>query len=129
MCCLPNRFPLPIFLLINKCDQLDRSERRPWMEKFQLENYINENQFYRHYYVSAKKDMKQEFRETLQTTISTSSVDIEHPLKEMVKTVFSFKDLREKFMGKNRDNIKASSRNVSLRSMTNNPKKDRCCIL
>ena len=23
MCCLPNRFPLPIFLLINKCDLID----------------------------------------------------------------------------------------------------------
>ena len=124
MCCLPNRFPLPIFLLINKCDLLDRSERRPWLEKFQLENYIMENQFFKHYYITTSRDMKKEYRETAQTAMSYMSVDIEHPLKEMIKTVFNFKDIREKFLGKKEN----KSRNQSFKSEVQ-VKKDKCFIL
>ena len=28
MCCLPNRFPLPIFLLINKCDTITNEDEK-----------------------------------------------------------------------------------------------------
>jgi ribosome biogenesis GTPase A len=126
MCCLPNRFPLPIFLLINKCDLLDRSERRPWLEKFQMENYISENQFFRFYYISTSKDNKMEIRETLQSSLSNSSVEIDHPLKEMIKTILNFKDLREKFIGR-KDSIKISRTN-SLKS-SKSEKKEKCFIL
>jgi hypothetical protein len=103
---------------------LERSERRPWLEKFQLENYISENQFFKHYYISTSKGDKKEYRDTVQTAVSFMSVDIEHPLKEMIKTVFNFKDIREKFLGKK----DVKSRNHSIKSEVQ-VKKDKCFIL
>jgi hypothetical protein len=103
---------------------MDRSERRPWLEKFQLENYISENQFFKHFYISTNKELNN-YRETLQTSISNVSVEIENPMKEMLKTVLSFKDLRERFIGKK--DIK-TSRQTSINSRPQ-VKKDKCFIL
>ena len=50
MCCLPNKFPLPVFLLLNKCDLIEPDKRRDWTSK--VEEYTNENQFCNYYYVS-----------------------------------------------------------------------------
>ena len=46
MCCLPNKFPLPIVLLINKCDKIEETKRREWIEKLNIESYYKENQFF-----------------------------------------------------------------------------------
>lgn len=94
MCCLPNRFPLPIFLLINKCDKIERVKRSPWLEKIQLENYVRENQFFNHFFISAEStgEINRE------SSLSNKSVDIESPLKEMTRTILQFKDIKDKII-------------------------------
>jgi len=67
MCCLPNKFPLPVFLLLNKCDLIETDKRRDWTGK--VEEYTNENQFCNYYYVSAlnnkdNKDHKEKIDKT-----------------------------------------------------------------
>jgi hypothetical protein len=101
MSCLPNKFPLPIFLLINKCDQIDRIKRRNWMEKNQMEAYIKENQFYEHFFVRSNSRNSVEYeldylnRESMMTNIS---VDPESPLKCMIWALMKFRDLKEKIV-------------------------------
>jgi hypothetical protein len=97
MCCLPNKFPLPIYLLINKCDQLDRVKRSPWMEKLQLENYIKENQFYNHFLVTSERNsnMLEPYSDSF---LSNLSVNAESTLRSMIKTILQFKDLKEKLL-------------------------------
>ena len=62
MCCLPNRFPLPIFLLINKCDpnhlQEEKEEKdkennnnSQYMQKDKIESYSLENQFFSTFFI------------------------------------------------------------------------------
>ena len=52
MCCLPNRFPLPIFLLINKYDEINNDKGKEkiknleYAEKDKIENYALTNQFF-----------------------------------------------------------------------------------
>jgi hypothetical protein len=121
MCCLPNKFPLPVYLLINKCDKIDRVKRRPWLEKIQIENYITENQYYNHFFISATNELK-DTRDTLQSTLSTSSVDVESPLRDIIKTILNFKDLRDKLLGINAS-AKISKANTKETKYTNTTKK------
>ena len=47
MCCLPNKFPLPIFLIVNKFDLINYdSPEKPFQDKNKLEQYFLENQFF-----------------------------------------------------------------------------------
>jgi len=95
MCCLPNKFPLPIFLLINKCNQIDYVRKSPWMEKSQLDTYLKENQFFDNFFVSNQQDL------TREQILSNQIVEFEVPLRSMVNTLFKFKDLKEKFIEMN----------------------------
>ena len=95
MCCLPNKFPLPIFLLINKCDQIDRVKRTPWMEKSQLDNYLKENQYFNNFFVSNFNDIQELNKEQI---LSDKIVDFGWTLKCMINTLFQFKDLKEKLI-------------------------------
>jgi hypothetical protein len=105
MCCLANKFPLPIFLLINKCDQIDRVRRTPWMEKFQLENYIKENQFFNHFFVTFHRNDSNSLEQGRESFLSNQSVDAESPLKSMIKTLIQFKDLKEKLINMSNEQI------------------------
>lgn len=98
MCCLPNKFPLPIFLLINKCDVLDRVRRSPWMDKMQLENYVKENQFYSHSFLSSQNNLSNIDPHLSDSVMTNKSVDAETPLKNMIKTILQFRDLKEKLI-------------------------------
>lgn len=103
---------------MNKSDQLDRVRRNPWMEKFQLENYIKENQFYNQFYVSSlvnNYDNKEE-RER-ESFLSNQSVDIESPLKSMLTTIIQFKDLKEKLLAMTQIQI---NKNPSIKVFTDN---------
>ena len=50
MCCLPNRFPLPIILLINKYDEFINNKGKyknlQYTPKDRIENYALSNQFF-----------------------------------------------------------------------------------
>jgi hypothetical protein len=102
MCCLPNKFPLPVNLIINKCDLKEIDEKRPWLDKETIENYVKENQFINHFLVSSKESKdgnNYSYRESLK---SNESVEVDFPLKDMIKTIFQFKDLKEKFINQNK---------------------------
>ena len=121
MCCLPNRFPLPIFLIINKCDVLTNDNEKQnlkdlqYSERETIESYSLENQFFNTFLVSQaisndddtnsinnteKKDnmklslasLKEEFN------IKDLIVSAITPFKEMVKIILGFKEIRNKFI-------------------------------
>jgi hypothetical protein len=98
MCCLPNKFPLPIFLLINKCEKLDGMGRSPWMDKMELENYVKENQFYSHSFLSSQNNLTTLDLHLRDSVITNQSVDAETPLKNMIKIILQFRDLKEKLI-------------------------------
>lgn len=112
MCCLPNKFPLPIFLLINKCDKIERVKRSPWLEKIQLENYVTENQFFNHFFISAEKTSDS----NRESSLSNQSVDVDSPLREMMRTIFQFKDIKEKILSSSK---KSSTENHNILTKTN----------
>lgn len=97
LCCLPNRFPLPSYLLMNKCDLLEKEKRQPWMAENKIEEYFSENQFMKHYFISTKENNESNRGSNVS---ATSSVDIEIPIKDAVKFIMDFKDLRNEFIGK-----------------------------
>lgn len=97
LCCLPNRFPLPIYLLMNKCDLLEKEKRQPWMAENKIEEYSSENQYMKYYFISTKESNENNRVSNLSVT---SSVDLEIPLKDAIKFIMDFKDLRNEFIGR-----------------------------
>jgi hypothetical protein len=104
MCCLPNKFPLPVHLIINKCDLIERCKISPWLEKIQIENYVKENQFYNNYFTSTtnRADINRD------SSVSFQSVEVECPFKDMIRTILQFKDLKEKLFS-NKETLKMIS--------------------
>lgn len=121
MCCLPNKFPLPIFLLINKCDKVNLEKpEKAFQEKEKLDQYILENQFFNANYLSNEKIENNEM-------ISDSM----KPFMEMVKVILSFKDLKDKFVNiaTNGKGIKGSKENEDGTVLIMNKDKEKKCII
>ena len=113
MCCLPNKFPLPIFLIINKCDKINFNEiEQNFQKENSIEQYSLENQFFNRFYVQngenliKNKEKKEKINETIQ------------PFVDMINVIFSFKDIKEKFIKSENEN------DVNLAD-----KKKKNCIL
>jgi len=120
LCCLPNRFPLPVFLLMNKCDLKEKEKRRPWMEENEIESYIQGNQYVKHYFTTIKEHEVRISRD------STSSVDIENPLREMIDFVMKFKDIKNDFIESNKsDNINVTQ----INELKKKESKSKCLII
>ena len=117
MCCLPNRFPLPIFLLINKCDLLtdeDKKENKnnlQYIQKDEIESYSLENQFFNTFLLGQpsndneniinpeknegnkiKTDSNKE--ENIKDLIVTGQT----AFQELIKAIFGFRDIRDRFI-------------------------------
>ena len=121
MCCLPNKFPLPIFLLINKCDKVNLEKpEKAFQEKEKLDQYILENQFFNANYLSNEKIENNEM-------ISDSM----KPFTEMVKVILSFKDLKDKFVNiaTNGKGTKGSKENEDGTVLIMNKGKEKKCII
>lgn len=120
MCCLPNKFPLPIFLLINKCDtfNFDKPEQ-PFQEKEKIDQYVLENQFFNMSYISGQK---------IENNPNIS--DTLHPFKEMIKVILNFKDIKDKFVNiaTNGKGIKGKENEDGTVIIMNKEKKDKCLI-
>ncbi len=127
MCCLPNQFPLPIFLLINKSDEIDRGEKSPWLESGHIKSYVDENQFFKSFYISSKND-KDGLRES---TLSNQSVDIDMPLKEMIRTIFMFKDIKEAILKSSNINTnkQALIKSNTISEGESKKKQSKCIII
>ena len=129
MCCLPNKFPLPIFLIINKCDKIERKKRQSWIEKIQTENYITENQFLSHSFVSALEPCS-EVRESLGSEFSVGTVDVDSPFREMLRIILSFNDIKERLLGIAPKAGKKSKKKEQYESQIEHEKeKSKCFIL
>ena len=113
MCCLPNKFPLPIFLIINKCDLLNyENPEKPFQEQSKIEQYFSENQFFnKHYLVIGENIEKKDYlSEPIQ------------PFEDMIKTIMNFRDIKEEFVKP----IHGGNQNQN--SNKNQKKDDKCYI-
>lgn len=117
MCCLPNRFPLPIFLLINKYDTLTNEDEKEenknlqYVQKDKIESYSLENQFFNTFLLGKGDDdnniINTEKNDDNKISINNYNkeenikdliVSPSTPFKEMVKIILGFKDLRNTFI-------------------------------
>jgi GTPase SAR1 family protein len=117
MCCLPNRFPLPIFLLINKCDTITNEDEKEenknlqYLQKDKIESYSLENQFFNTFLLGKGDDdnniINTEKNDDNRISINNYNkeenikdliVSPSTPFKEMVKIILGFKDLRNTFI-------------------------------
>lgn len=117
MCCLPNRFPLPIFLLINKCDTIAKNEEKEdtknlqYLQKDKIESYSSENQFFNTFLlgkgeddnniiinIEKNDDNKISINNNKEENIKDLIVSAITPFKEMVKIILGFKDIRNRFI-------------------------------
>ena len=117
MCCLPNRFPLPIFLLINKCDTIAKDEEKEdiknlqYLQKDKIESYSSENQFFNTFLlgkgeddnniiinIEKNDDNKISINNNKEENIKDLIVSAITPFKEMVKIILGFKDIRNRFI-------------------------------
>ena len=94
MCCLPNNFPLPSFLLINKCDKIDFMKAVGFQDKDKISQYTIKNQFLESFFVSAQTNVY--VNEILQ--------QVNVPFSKMIQLILNFKDIKYKFMNKHLDN-------------------------
>lgn len=116
MCCLPNRFPLPIFLLVNKFDESGKYENKPWLENNQIKSYVEENQFIKNFYISTSEKDSCCIRES---SVSNHTVPLDCPLREMINTILKFKDIRQQIL-----KIPLDKENIE-----NNQSSKKCFIL
>ena len=119
LCCLPNRFPIPIFLLINKCDIIaneDEEENKQnfeYIQKEKIETYSLENQFFNTFLLGKCEEennlLKVNTEKNDDNKISINNNKNEEniidlmvspitPFKEIVKIIMGFKDIRDRFV-------------------------------
>ena len=118
MCCLPNRFPLPIFLLINKCDiianedEKEENKNLQYIQKDKIESYSLENQFFNTFLLGKGEEEDNNLINTEKNDDNKISINNNNkeenikdlivsaitPFKEMVKIILGFKDIRNKFI-------------------------------
>ena len=121
MCCLPNRFPLPIFLLINKYDEIlnDKSKEKDlqYAKKDKIESYALANQFFNTFLIVKNSEDENinnkniDINDTEKTDIindqstnnkepkfKESGVEAEVPFQEIIKVITGFRDIRNAFI-------------------------------
>jgi len=121
MCCLPNRFPLPIFLIINKYDEIlnDKSKEKDllYAQKDKIESYALSNQFFNTFLIVKNSndeninDKNIDINDTektdiindqstinKETKVKESGVEAEVPFQEIFKVITGFKDIRNAFI-------------------------------
>ena len=109
MCCLPNKFPLPIFLIINKCDKVNFNEiDQNFQKENSIDQYFMENQFFEKYLIANGGNV----------IIGDKIKNGYQPFLDMIKVIFNFKDIKEKFI---KDN--------NLNEVNVEDKKKKNCII
>ena len=111
MCCLPNKFPLPIFLIINKCDLYNcENPEKPFQEQSKIEQYYLENQFFNKNFITCEENIENiENKKNINETIQ--------PLTDMIKTIMNFRDIKEEF-------VKTTHPTNQNQNLNKNQKKD-----
>ncbi len=132
MCCLPNKFPLPIFLIVNKKQKIEEENLSIGMEH--IVEITENNLFFKSYIIKAKNESRnstnEEYAERL-SKLSNYIKEDELPFNDMIEIILKFKDIREKIVatylkGKNSKGIR--NVNEDHDSMRSNDKRS-CSLL
>jgi hypothetical protein len=147
MCCLPNRFPLPIILLINKYDEILNNKVKEsdlqYSQKDKIENYALSNQFFNAFLIvensgteniNNKKihisDSEKSNNIIDQSIINQDSkdkdniiVEAEDAFKVLLKIIMGFKEIKNAFISQGGGEID----NADL--IGNNYKENKKCII
>ena len=146
MCCLPNRFPLPIILLINKYDEFINNKGKyknlQYTPKDRIENYALSNQFFNTFLIvknsegeniNDKNIIINESEKTDNLIIEQSSikdpkdkesiVEPEVAFQELTKIIMGFKEIKNVF-------IKQAGGVIDNNDIDKiNSKQDKKCII
>ena len=122
MCCLPNRFPLPVILLINKYDEIlnnkVKEEDLQYSQKDKIENYALSNQFFNAFLIvknaeseninNKKIDINdgEKTNNIIESNIinkdlknnDTMIVEAEAAFQELTKIIMGFKEIKNAFI-------------------------------
>lgn len=133
MCCLPNKFPMPILLLVTNLYQFETQERTKKLEAINFNSYVLENQYYEKYLLANCDEVedKSEHNEEQENLIDGEGGNNENritydfcaPFDTIAKFVFEFDDIKSKFFGQN--DLKKYNTNES----TNKDKKKGNCLI
>lgn len=99
MCCLPNKFPLPIFLIVNKKLKIEDENLSIGMDD--ITEITDNNLFFKSYIIKAKSDTRISNSEEVcerPSKLSTYIKDDELPFNDMIELILKFKDIREKIV-------------------------------
>lgn len=124
MCSLPNRFPLPIILLINKCDKISKEKRSEWIEKLKIDNYILDNQYFSKFYLINKDQGMDEMPEMQADNEGVVTRDKKKPFMTIVDFVMGFGDIKMLFT----ENELLRRENLNTLNQKNNKDKGKCVI-
>ena len=124
MCSLPNRFPLPIILLINKCDKISKEKRSEWIEKLKIGNYILDNQYFSKFYLINKDQGMDEMPEMQVDNEDIITRDKKKPFMTIVDFVMGFGDIKMLFT----ENELLRKENLNTLNQKNNKDKGKCVI-
>ena len=147
MCCLPNRYPLPIFLLVNKCDQFNENEEEKDKEdnlnKDKIETYSMQNQFFNTFLLGLGKNndnlINTDIIEENKINVENNNINEEEenikikdlivspiiPFEEMIKILMGFKDIRNEFIVQSGGVINDNDND----KVQNTQNKNKKCIL
>lgn len=132
MCCLPNKFPLPIFLIVNKKLKIEDENLSIGMDD--INEITDNNLFFKSYIIKARNESRISSNEVLSerpSKLSTYIKEDDLPFNDMIELILKFKDIREKLLSaylknKNLKGIrKFSDENEGIR----NHDKKSCSIL
>lgn len=151
MCCLPNRFPLPIFLLINKYDEIlnqnekEKTKNLQFTQKDKIESYALSNQFFNSFLIvkhdgeniNNKKIIMNNSDNIIENKINEEDninnkeeninelmVTGEGAFQELIKIIMGFRDIRNAFISQAGGVID----NTEIANGQNNAKNKKCII-
>lgn len=130
MCCLPNKFPLPIFLIVNKSLKIEDDDLSFGMDN--VKEICENNLFFKSFIIqpvsSDGASSNIEDMVEIPSKLSTYIEKTETPFREMIELILKFKDLRNsilqsmlkkknlKTQGKNQDDIEEGIRSHDKKS-------------
>ncbi len=98
MCCLPNKFPLPIFLIVNKKLKIEDENFSIGMDD--ITEFTDNNLFFKSYIIKAKRDTTITNEEVCErpSKLSTYIQDDDIPFNDLIELILKFKDIREQIV-------------------------------
>ena len=122
MCCLPNKFPVPVILIATNLDKIPERERKTKLDEINFNSFKIENQFYERFFIgntSNEADKENKITSDKDTLIIN---DFSVPFDIITRFSFEFDDIKAKFFGTG--NVMKSAQSDSHQG----GKKTKCII-